>query len=1026
MRKILKHPFIVIGLSILITVIFAIPLRKIKIESSIRQFFPQEHEAFQRLNKTEDQFGSMLAIGISLETPGETILTKEYVDLIRKITSELKTVQNTDDVKSITNVDFIEGKEGTIEVAPLLDKDDSEEITDEDVALIQERLTSWEDMYNLVVISNNRRASQIVLSVNQKASLAEQATALTDVRKIVFDNLEKAKSDLSVRFYGDPVISENSKAFMLSDLTCLIPLVVLVVLISLYFSFSTKEGTILPLITVLMSTVWSIGIMTLLGFEFSMVSSVIPVALIGCGSAYGIHVLTHYYIAVDAKRKELDAKGEKFTKELHFDCIIEGLKNVQVAIVLSAVTTIVGFMSLVTSPLKPLFSFAIFTGTGIGFSLLLSVTVVPAFLVLKKLEDVGKRSKRMEKITKKVRRKIEKIEAKKIEKLRNEIVVQEVINKAVKNGSVSVQDITTATKTAIETLETKASGLADSLYNIYHAVCGTKPRLIIFSLVIIILSAIGLSRIVIDTSMVNYFPETCKLRQDINYVNDNFAGTSSIHLLIKSPANPLKEEANALYDEAQKLEDKYANAEIPADIKAKIDELRSKADEKFTESRNALDMTNPEILKAVDLMEKWITDKYDVVGKAASYTDSIKRINQVWNAPGAQSSSTSDVTSDSVDFQDDLSFDDFGDDAFGDSTTSTTDDFGSFYEFEDESTSETTVDIVFEDPNIAYQAKLDRTMTGKEIQDFIANAYSKAGGKSASIEEFVKTLQKEMNYTGVAFYEIPYNPAKYQKATRQELSGIISNYTQLLGDSLERFTDDQTNYTPTSIKMQVQIKTNSTQVLGKMLNDFEDYAKTHFPEGYFMEATGEGEMEYVMTNLVVSSQVMSLIISLSLVFIIITISFKSPIAGIIGAIPLAFTIILNYMVMGLFNIKLDLFTSIIASVAIGVGIDYTIHFMTEYKALRMESDDLEEVTRGTFKSSGMGIITNALAVGLGFMVLILSRFVVLQCIGILIAIVMFTSSMLAMTVLPAIFNNFDPKFMHPGKPKAWETEEEVK
>lgn len=1009
MRKLLKHPFIIIGISVLITVFFALPLKRIKIESSIRQFFPQKHEAYQRLNKTEDEFGSMLAIGVSFETPGETILTTEYIDVIRKITTHLQSVQNIDKVTSLTNIDFIKGDNGTIEVAPILNKDDSEEIEQEDVDLISERLSSWEDMYNLVVISKDGQGTQIAMNVNQHATLAEQAEALKEVRKIVYDDLAEAKSDLSVKFYGDPVVSENSKAFMISDLKGLIPLVVLVVLISLYCSFSTLEGMALPLITVLMSTVWSVGIMTLLGFEFSMVSSVIPVALIGCGSAYGIHVLTHYYIAVDEKRKELDAKGEKFTKEIHLDCILYGLQDVKLAVVLSAITTIVGFISLVTSPLRPLFGFAIFTGVGIAFSLLLSVTVLPAFLTLKPLSRVGNRSRRMAKLTAKIKKRLAKIES-------------------------SSRKKDTTEKTTLE----------NTLYNIYHTLCGTKPRMIVFSLVIIVFSAIGLMKIVIDTSMVNYFPKTSQLRQDIDYVNENFAGTNSVYLLIKSPAFKPKEESTALYDEAQALEDKYAGTEIPENVQKQIAELRSKADEKLSESRASADMTNPEVLKAVDLMEKWILGKYDIVGKAVSYTDSIKRINQTWNAPGAQSTSQPASSGDSgEEFSDDLSFD-FGDDAFAGSddeafSDDLTFDFGDdsaeseaeadanfadFYTFEDEGSGEQTVDMVFEDPNVAYQTKLDATYTGKELQELFAKAYAKAGGRRATAETFVKEFQKEMNYNGIAFYEIPYDPAKYQKATRQELSGLISNYTMLLGDSMDRFTDDQTNYTPTSIRVQVQIKTNSTQILGNMLKDIERYAEAHLPEGYYMESTGTGEMEYVMTNLVVSSQVTSLILSLALVFIIIAISFKSPIAGIIGAIPLAFTIILNYMVMGLFEIKLDLFTSIIASVAIGVGIDYTIHFMTEYKALRLESDDLESVTRGTFKTSGAGIITNALAVGLGFLVLCFSKFIVLRYIGVLVAIVMFTSSMLAMTVLPAIFNNFDPRFMHPGKPKAWESDDE--
>ena len=127
--------------------------------------------------------------------------------------------------------------------------------------------------------------------------------------------------------------------------------------------------------------------------------------------------------------------------------------------------------------------------------------------------------------------------------------------------------------------------------------------------------------------------------------------------------------------------------------------------------------------------------------------------------------------------------------------------------------------------------------------------------------------------------------------------------------------------------------------------------------------------------------------------------------------PLFFSILLNYMAMGIFNIHLDLFTSLIASIAVGVGIDYTIHFMTNYRKERQKSSDLEEVTIRTMQKSGKGIFINALSVGLGFMVLIFSRFVVLRYIGILAAWVMFTSSVLAMTIIPGLLNIFDFKFM---------------
>jgi uncharacterized protein len=291
------------------------------------------------------------------------------------------------------------------------------------------------------------------------------------------------------------------------------------------------------------------------------------------------------------------------------------------------------------------------------------------------------------------------------------------------------------------------------------------------------------------------------------------------------------------------------------------------------------------------------------------------------------------------------------------------------------------------------------------------DAYTSAGGKAATAEQIVNELEKSLNYNGSDYYEIPYDTSKYPAETRAQLADLVSQYLLLLSSNdMKKFTDDMTN--PKSIRTQIELRTHSTDDTGSIIADAKAYAAKYFPKGYTLEATGNGEMEYTMTGMVIKSQMASIVFSLVAVFIIIAISFKSVWAGLIGAIPLALTILLNFMVMGFAGIHLDLVTSIIASVAIGVGIDYTIHFMETYKNERAKSADLEQDTRETFKTSGKGIITNALAVGLGFMVLVFSKFIILRYIGILIALVMFTSSALAMTLIPGMLNAYDPHFMH--------------
>ncbi|MBR1723314.1 MAG: MMPL family transporter, partial [Treponema sp.] len=266
-------------------------------------------------------------------------------------------------------------------------------------------------------------------------------------------------------------MSHDAREFLMSDLFSLIPFVALIVLFSLYFSFHTWSGTLLPLITVLISTVWSVGLLCLLNFSFTIIGSMIPVCLIACGSAYGIHVMTHYYIGLDKIQGEI-------TKEKHAGAIEFALKDVWVAVLLAAVTTVAGFISNVSSPLRPLRSFSIFAASGVAFALILSVTLIPALLYVTPIKVVGKHWRNKNRLSTKIRRRLE--------------------HELARRGG-----------------KTKDEANASTLYSIYHFFAGTKPRLAILVLVILFLSSVGLKLLVVDTAMVNYFPQTSKFRQDL-------------------------------------------------------------------------------------------------------------------------------------------------------------------------------------------------------------------------------------------------------------------------------------------------------------------------------------------------------------------------------------------------------------------------------------------------------------------------------------------------------------------------------
>jgi gliding motility-associated-like protein len=77
----------------------------------------------------------------------------------------------------------------------------------------------------------------------------------------------------------------------MKDLRNLIPVTALIIIVILWFGFKSVRGVVLPLLTVGMSIIWTIGLISLTGHKLTLVSDIIPVILLALGSAYAIHVL---------------------------------------------------------------------------------------------------------------------------------------------------------------------------------------------------------------------------------------------------------------------------------------------------------------------------------------------------------------------------------------------------------------------------------------------------------------------------------------------------------------------------------------------------------------------------------------------------------------------------------------------------------------------------------------------------------------------------------------------------------------
>jgi predicted RND superfamily exporter protein len=125
-------------------------------------------------------------------------------------------------------------------------------------------------------------------------------------------------------------------------------------------------------------------------------------------------------------------------------------------------------------------------------------------------------------------------------------------------------------------------------------------------------------------------------------------------------------------------------------------------------------------------------------------------------------------------------------------------------------------------------------------------------------------------------------------------------------------------------------------------------------------------------------------------------------------IPLLFAMLFNFGFMGWSNIHLNIVTMLTSSIAIGVGVDYAVHFIHRYR-LERKTMDVEKSVAAALHDAGVPIVLNAVTVGLGFAILTFSIFAGVEQMGLLIAIAMFTSCFGAIAILPVLFLFFGNK-----------------
>ena len=281
---------------------------------------------------------------------------------------------------------------------------------------------------------------------------------ITEIRDVINKYGENAKIHLG----GIPMIADDMMSYIKNDIIIFGIGVFIFIVLTLWFIFRNLKWVLMPLLGCSTSVIIMIGLLGLIGWKVTVISSNFIALMLILNMAMNIHLTVRFL--------QLKKEFPELTKS---ECIYEASKKMMLPILYTALTTICAFLSLVFSGIKPIIDFGWMMTLGLIVSFLVTFLLLPSLISLLSSE--------------------------------NEI--------GLKDSEKSVITSTLASFTK-------------------------KNKIIIYgsTFLIIILSVIGILKLEVENSFINYFDKDTEIYKGMKKIDEKLGGTTPLNIILKFPS----------------------------------------------------------------------------------------------------------------------------------------------------------------------------------------------------------------------------------------------------------------------------------------------------------------------------------------------------------------------------------------------------------------------------------------------------------------------------------------------------------
>jgi uncharacterized protein len=366
LRFSVRHPHLVITLVGAVTVCALVFIPRIQLRLDGRSLIPSDLPEFAEGDRAALRFElrDLVLIGVGNEESG--VYTPETLRRIARLSDGLSQVEGVvaDSVVSLATVPRIALIDGTLDTGPLFRPED--QLSTEAIQSLRREV--GKRGYNAgALVSADGKGAAIIAKVEPGA---DRYRLLEETRSLIAG--ESSGKD-SVYLSGSALAQAVLGQATARDLARLIPAVVAVLGVMLFLSFRHAAPAFLSLTEIGVSLVWMAGLMGLTGQPVFVTTLVLPVVLIAVGVSDDVYALGHYFY--EARRAE-DSTAE--------ETIVAAFSSAARPVGMTAVSTVIGLLSMAAVSLNPLRVFGLFGSAAIIFSTLFTFSLLPALLALVK------------------------------------------------------------------------------------------------------------------------------------------------------------------------------------------------------------------------------------------------------------------------------------------------------------------------------------------------------------------------------------------------------------------------------------------------------------------------------------------------------------------------------------------------------------------------------------------------------------------------------------------------------------------